>query len=101
MCDDEDRVPGAAGNGGAHVPQIDPAAAGDVHGKAVDPRPSTRAPASFPATQAAAPAEAGATRRTVGMERRELLREPVRGGVVERRLERRGCLWERRRAGRS
>ena len=86
MCDDEDRVPGAAGNCGTHVSQIDPAPAGDVHGEAVDPcrQPERRQLPGHPGSGAGG---GGSARRTVGMQRRELLREPVRGGIVERGLE--------------
>ena len=98
MCDDEDRVPGAAGNRGTHVSQIHPAPAGDVHGEAVDPcrQPERRQLPGHPGSGAGG---GGSARRTVGMQRRELLREPVRGGIVERGLDCRSRLRQGRRPG--
>ena len=96
MRDDEDRVARATRHDGADVPQVDAAAARDVGREAVYPRPQSqlRQLGGHPAGGAS---RRGRARRAVGVERHEVLGQPVRVHVVERRLERRSDRWQRRR----
>ena len=87
-----------AGDDRAHVPQLDAAAAGDRRRKAVDPGPQSE-PRELVRHPGSGPRATTGLRANGPGSGRQLLREPVRGGVVERRLERRGRLRERTRPG--